>query len=163
MREKIIDASIQRLKREGLKFSVDALSDELKISKKTVYKYFPDKETLAMAIYKKYYSDTTERAEQILKEGGENVFSELLRLYFDSKMMIRGEIFNKYKLNEVIYRYAAKQNDLLWNLVSRVFPSCLPEKEKTAIRTIVDGSFERLCTADAESEIVLQKLVKLLW
>ena len=49
MRDRIIRASIENLRREGLKFSVDTLTAQLKISKKTVYKYFPDKESLAVA------------------------------------------------------------------------------------------------------------------
>ena len=41
MKEKIIKESIVSLRTEGLKFSVDTLAERLKISKKTVYKYFP--------------------------------------------------------------------------------------------------------------------------
>lgn len=44
MRDAIIRASIESLRQEGLKFSVDTLSDKMKISKKTVYKYLPDAE-----------------------------------------------------------------------------------------------------------------------
>lgn len=44
LRDAIIQASIESLRQEGLKFSVDILSDKMKISKKTVYKYFPDKQ-----------------------------------------------------------------------------------------------------------------------
>ncbi|MGN1480125.1 MAG: TetR/AcrR family transcriptional regulator, partial [Acutalibacteraceae bacterium] len=57
MKDRIIYESIESLRREGLKFSVDTLAENLKISKKTVYKYFPDKETLALALYEKYYND----------------------------------------------------------------------------------------------------------
>ena len=42
MRDKIVEASIEALRNEGLKFSVDTLADSLRISKKTVYKFFPD-------------------------------------------------------------------------------------------------------------------------
>ena len=49
MRDRIIRASIENLRREDLKFSVDTLTAQLKISKKTIYKYFPDKEALAVA------------------------------------------------------------------------------------------------------------------
>ena len=41
MREKIIEASIEALKKEGLKFSVDTLADGLKISKKNRVQIFP--------------------------------------------------------------------------------------------------------------------------
>lgn len=64
MREKIIEASIEALKKEGLKFSVDTLADGLKISKKTLYKFFPDKQALALALYEKYYTDTLARSRR---------------------------------------------------------------------------------------------------
>ena len=51
LREAIIQTSIESLRQEGLKFSVDTLCDKMKISKKTVYKYFPDKQALAVALY----------------------------------------------------------------------------------------------------------------
>lgn len=41
MKNKIIEQSIENLKKDGLKFSVDSLAAQLVISKKTVYKYFP--------------------------------------------------------------------------------------------------------------------------
>lgn len=40
MKERIINESIESLRREGLKFSIDTLAEKLNISKKTVYKYF---------------------------------------------------------------------------------------------------------------------------
>lgn len=66
MKDRIIYESIESLRREGLKFSVDTLAENLKISKKTVYKYFPDKETLALALYEKYYNDAEIKAEKII-------------------------------------------------------------------------------------------------
>ena len=46
MKNKIIEQSIENLKKDGLKFSVDSLAAQLGISKKTVYKYFPIKNRL---------------------------------------------------------------------------------------------------------------------
>lgn len=51
MKNKIIEESITSLQQEGLRFSVDTLAERLKVSKKTIYKYFPTKEVLAYAIY----------------------------------------------------------------------------------------------------------------
>ncbi|HIT17242.1 MAG TPA: TetR/AcrR family transcriptional regulator, partial [Candidatus Caccosoma faecigallinarum] len=55
IKTKIIQQSIKSLQAEGLRFSIDLLAKELKISKKTIYKYFKNKEALAMAIYEKFY------------------------------------------------------------------------------------------------------------
>ena len=51
MKNRITEESVKSLQQEGLKFSVDTLAEKLKISKKTIYKYFPDKEALAVAVY----------------------------------------------------------------------------------------------------------------
>ena len=50
MRNKILEVSVCGLQREGLRFSVDSIARELKISKKTVYKFFSTKEELAVAV-----------------------------------------------------------------------------------------------------------------
>ena len=50
MKDRIIKESISSLRREGLRFSVDTLAERLCISKKTIYKFFQDKELLAFAM-----------------------------------------------------------------------------------------------------------------
>ncbi|MGN0299676.1 MAG: TetR/AcrR family transcriptional regulator [Lachnospiraceae bacterium] len=165
MKEKIIRESIKSLQQEGLKFSVDTLANKLKISKKTIYKYFPDKEALALALYQKYYTDAMNQAEKlIVNSEASSIYSNLLHLYFDSKMMIRSEIFNKYKLNNTIYSYTAKQNDLLWMTISSSFTlnGTISEKDKEVIRLIIDSSFEQLCNARMNPDDVIERLVKLL-
>lgn len=52
MKDRITEESIKSLQQEGLRFSVPTLAERLKISKKTVYKYFPTKEALANAVAK---------------------------------------------------------------------------------------------------------------
>lgn len=106
VKEKIIDASIESLRQEGLRFSVDVLANRLRISKKTIYRIFPNKEALAFALYEKYYADAVMKAGSIISSGLPSVRESLLRLYFDSKMMTRRDIFNKYKLNELLSAYA---------------------------------------------------------
>ncbi|MGN0458446.1 MAG: TetR/AcrR family transcriptional regulator [Eubacterium sp.] len=163
MKEKIINASIESLRREGLKFSVDALAEKLKISKKTVYKYFPDKQALAEAIYEKYYSDAIFKAKALVNEGTDEAHRELLKIYFDSKYMTRNSIFNKYKLNQMIYAYTAKKSDELWDVIAESFLNIDTDMEKNALRFIVDGSFEKLCSIGASPDDVFGKLVDFLW
>lgn len=55
MKERIICESIESLRQEGLRFSVDTLAKRLNVSKKTIYKYFPNK-----------YSYTTEQKDNLL-------------------------------------------------------------------------------------------------
>lgn len=161
MRVKIIDTAIESLRTEGLKFSVDAIASKLKISKKTIYKYFPDKENFAHAIYEKYYSRISEWVDEIEKSGNHINF-RLLMVYRDASFMIRTEIFNKYKLNEYIYSYAMKlQNELWERIVSLLAPSA-SETDKTIFRTIIDGAFKNAEKSPVPSEFMIAKLVKIL-
>lgn len=163
MKDKIILESIRSLQKEGLRFSVDTLAGALKISKKTIYKFFPDKESLAIALYDKYYTDAKIQAEKLVNINHPSVYSDLLNMYFDSKMMIRGEIFNKFKLNEPVYSYAVEQNDVLWQIVSSAFCDRITKKEDMeAFRIIVDGSFEKLCNARLNPDAVIERLVRFL-
>ena len=162
MKDKIIGASIESLRQERLKFSVDTLANKLKISKKTIYKFFPDKEALALALYEKYYVDAKEAARMRMKCGGDTVCRDLLLLYFDSKMMIRKDIFNKYKLNASIYSYTTEQNDALWEIIAPLFESGDSKQDMEANRIIIDGTFEKLCNDRINPDAVIERLVHLL-
>lgn len=162
MKDKIICVSIESLRQEGLKFSVDTLADKMGISKKTIYKFFPDKEALALAIYEKYYAEAREKAEMLIKSNASSAHLDLLHLYFDSKTMIRRDIFNKYKLNASIYSYTTKQNDALWKIITTSFGDRISEQNIKTIRIIVDGSFEKLCNARLNPDAVIDRLVQLL-
>ncbi len=163
MKDKIIQASIEGLRKEGLKFSVDLLANKLKISKKTVYKYFSDKETLAVALYESYYSDATEQAKELINKNTQSSYKELLHLYFDSKRMTHSDIFNKYTLNQRISAYTKEKADSLWEIIAASFYGEPSETDKKALRVIVDGSSEKLCSDCSELEDVIERLVDLLW
>lgn len=163
MKDKIIQASIEGLRNEGLKFSIDLLANKLKISKKTVYKYFPDKQTLAIALYEAYYSDAAKQAEKLIGKNTKASYKELLCLYFDSKRMTHSDIFNKYKLNQRIYAYTKEKADFLWEIIATSFYGEPSETDKKAFRIIVDGSFEKLCSDCTALEDVIERLVCLLW
>lgn len=140
IKTKIIQQSIKSLQAEGLRFSIDLLAKELKISKKTIYKYFKNKEALAMAIYEKFYLDTKKKITQILKNKPKNYLFELLSLYLQSFDMIKDEIFNKYKLNDSIQSYALMQHSQLWEMIEKIFPR---DYQKSS-QIIIDGSLEKL-------------------
>ena len=163
MKDMIVRASIEGLRNEGLKFSVDLLANKLKISKKTIYKYFPDKETLSIALYETYYSDAAKQVRELISKNTEESYKELLSIYFDSKRMTHNDIFNKYKLNQTIYAYTKEKSDCLWEIIAASFWGELSETDKKALRIIVDGSFEKLCEDCSALEGVIERLVKLLW
>lgn len=162
MKDKIILTSIESLRQEGLKFSVDTLAGKLNISKKTIYKFFPDKEALALAIYEKYYTDAKQKAQMLIQSNVPSLHSDLLSLYFDSKIMTRRDIFNKYKLNEKLCSYTTEQNNALWETIAASFERDSAQKDMDTLRIIVDGAFEKLCEAQQSPNTVIERLVELL-
>lgn len=163
MKDRIIRASIEGLRNEGLKFSVDLLAHKLKISKKTVYKYFPDKEALSIALYETYYLEAARQAGELIRKNTEESREELLFIYFDSKRMTRSDIFNKYKLNQSVYAYTKEKSDELWEVIAASFPGELSAADKKVFRIIVDGSFEKLCEDSSLLKDVIERMVHLLW
>ena len=163
MKDRIISESIESLRREGLRFSVDTLAERLNISKKTVYKYFSNKEALALALYQKYYADIKAKADLLIGENTAAAHKELLNLYYDAKMMTRSDIFNKYKLNDVITSFTSRQNDELLNNILTSADSCRSKSDREALRIIADGAFEKLCNEKIAPDGVLDRLAELLW
>lgn len=163
MEERIIRASIDSLRQEGLKFSVDTLADKLKVSKKTIYKYFPDKESLAVALYESYYAKAAQQAKILIAENTMTAHRKLLCLYYDAKVMTRHEIFNKYKLNKTIYACTVQNAEMLWDIVAASFQEGMQEEDKAVLRIIVDGSMEKLCCDGSNSDKVIERLVNWLW
>lgn len=139
MKDKIIELSILGLQKDGLRFSVDTIAKQLKISKKTIYKFFPSKEELSVAVYQKFYNDADEQIEKIFLSDDDK-FLPLLSLYYQSFCMVKKEIFNKYSLNETIKQLAIKKHNSIKKQLQRLF--LIDEKE--IITTIIDGTFEKL-------------------
>lgn len=161
MKDKIIDTAIESLRIEGLKFSVDNIASNLKISKKTIYKFFPDKEYFAHAIYEKYYSRISDSVGEIEKSGN-NINFRLLMVYRDACFMTRSEIFNKYKLNDCLYSYVMKLQNELWSrIISLIAPSA-SQTDKAIFRAIIEGTFEKTEEYSAPSALIIEKLVKIL-
>lgn len=163
MRERIIFASIESLRQEGLRFSVDTLAKRLNISKKTVYKYFPTKEALAFALYQKYYADVKAQAEQLITDGSVAARRELLYLYFDTVLMTSCDIFNKYRLNETLYSYTAEQNNNLLDIIFSSSADSISPQDKISLRIIINGSLEKLCNEKIAPDGVIDRLVHMLW
>lgn len=163
MEERIIRESIESLRREGLRFSVDTLAERLNISKKTVYKYFPNKEALARALYRQYYADVCRQAEALASENTDTAHLNLLSLYFDAKAMTSSEIFNKYKLNGLLRAYTEEENGRLLKIIFSSLREDSAVLDEKSFEIILDGSLEKLCNEKISPTKVLETLVKILW
>ena len=156
MKDAIIELSVKRLQTEGLRFSLDSLARELKVSKKTIYKYFSTKEELAVAIYRKFYGDAAAKIAALLESKG-SLF-EILSVYSQSFLMKKEEIFNKYALNETIRTYTLSCHEKLWEQIEPLFP----EDMRGAARAIIDGAYEKACASAVPPEKITDCLIKII-
>lgn len=159
MREQIIRITIEYLKKDGLKFSIDSIAKELKISKKTIYKIFKTKESLAISVYEKYFDSLINKVVCLPKQCISNYYEEMISLYFESMWMTRDDIFNKYQLNNAIYNYVKERNNEFWEFISSLFPNNL---DVESLRLIVDGTFREIIKEGRDIDSVISLLVKLL-
>lgn len=154
MRDAIIEESILSLQNEGLRFSVDTLASRLKISKKTVYKYFATKEELAVAVYEKFYKECAERLPVAVSRNDAAAVESLLQTYYKSYLMVREDVFNKYALNDVIKSGALAQHADLWRKISAL----LRLNDDVVFLTIINGAF---CQIKGDEELANKVISKL--
>lgn len=158
MKNKIIEESIKSLQLEGLRFSVDTLAERLKISKKTVYKYFPTKEALANAIYERYYTDLKDEINGIVQKDDPNTAEELLLRYFASAKMVRREIFNKYCLNSVIGSFALQCHLGVWDTIKPYICGEMTSDQAETYQLIIDGAFDKAMDCNRNPKIIIEML-----
>lgn len=68
LREAILEGTIQAFNQKGLKFTMDDLAKLLKISKKTIYTVFRDKEELFLAMVDYLFDSIKESERQVLED-----------------------------------------------------------------------------------------------
>lgn len=125
VRQNIIAHSITLLENEGLKFSVDTLATELKISKKTIYKHFTTKEELAFSIFESIYDGILSNIQTLTAERDidkDTIFSLLLNmreaLFFSDE-----SIFNRYSLTSALQDFAMDKTREVWYIICQFLGS----------------------------------------
>ncbi|MDE7434833.1 MAG: TetR/AcrR family transcriptional regulator [Lachnospiraceae bacterium] len=112
IREKILEGTIQVFNKKGLKFTMDDIAAVLKMSKKTIYTVFRDKEALFLAMVD-YIFDSIKESEREVLENSELSTVEKVRtilgvlpkgykdLDFRQLYLLKGKFPKIYKQVEV--------------------------------------------------------------
>ncbi|MDC7125563.1 MAG: TetR/AcrR family transcriptional regulator [Spirochaetales bacterium] len=77
---KILDAAIEEFNSKGLKFTMDDLALRLSMSKKTLYKYYKDKETLFLKMVDRCFSAIKESEKIILNDSELSIAEKIKRI-----------------------------------------------------------------------------------
>ena len=80
IKKKIMDAVISQFNSKGMKFTMDDISKELHISKKTIYKEFNDKDELFFATVDYGFSAIKEKEAEIVADDSLELLEKIEKL-----------------------------------------------------------------------------------
>ncbi|WP_110943279.1 TetR/AcrR family transcriptional regulator [Virgibacillus senegalensis] len=68
MKERIIKQVVEEIQKSGMRFTVDDITNQLGISKKTVYEHFSSKEEIVQTIVDNILEETDQKTNQLLAD-----------------------------------------------------------------------------------------------
>lgn len=158
MKEQIIRETLKLLDTNGLKFTIDDISTSLKISKKTIYKYFVNKETLVKAVYKFIYINIFNELIKITNDKyNEDQLFNLLNNYSFALFYKADQVFNLNSLTIELESFVNKELNEIWILIH----GYIEFTKKDIIRTIIDDSIKESFKNNNKKDVI-NKLVDLL-
>lgn len=158
MKELIINQTLKLLDKKGLKFTIDDISNNLNISKKTIYRYFNNKESLVKAVYKHIYLNINKELTEITTgDFNEEHLFNILNNYSLALFYKDDQVFNLNSLTKELENYVNDELIKIWDLIYNY----LNYTQKESLRTIVDGSIKESFKNNNKKEVI-NKLVELL-
>lgn len=127
---KIMHQAIKRFNLEGPNFKLDALAQDLKMSKKTFYKCFKNKEMLLLEVVKELFLQIKEKEKDVYQNHQLNTYEKLigiLSVYPDYAS------FNYHKIPELktqypqIYSYVETALEENWLQTLELLDLCIQE------------------------------------
>lgn len=127
---KIMRQAIVRFNLEGPNFKLDALAQDLKMSKKTLYKCFDNKEMLLLEVVKELFLQIKEKEKAVYENNQLNSLEKLmgvLSVYPDYAS------FNYHKIPELkdqypkIYAFVEVELEENWNQTLELLDQCIDE------------------------------------
>lgn len=122
MRNQIIDQTITILRKDGLRFTVDGLCKSLKISKKTLYKEFKNKEELAKIVYFNIYEELILEAKTLIIAEISDLekLYQMINILKEAYYFRQDKLLNRYSLKTDIINYSNKYIDTLFCIFEKV-------------------------------------------
>jgi AcrR family transcriptional regulator len=163
MRDLIIKKAIDLLFDDGLRFSVDDIASQLKISKKTIYKAFDTKEDLAIAVYSKVYDDIFYEIASIGHESDYLIF-DFLHVYSKALFITSDFVLNRYSLNDRIRNFAKTKMSYLWNEIAGTFCKIGFDKEcrNLSFKMIIDDFLTKTYKSK-DKDILLNSFIEIIF
>lgn len=124
VKERIIDECISLFNEKGCHFTLDDIEKNLKISRKTVYKYFLSKQEIIMSIIDGMSEEIREKQRAIYEDGGLSTKEKLLRaLTVETKYERRIHLERVSELEQSfpeVYEFLRRSYEREWQIVTEL-------------------------------------------
>ncbi|MCR5157322.1 MAG: TetR/AcrR family transcriptional regulator [Butyrivibrio sp.] len=152
VRQSIMDAVIRQFNEKGMKFTMDDVSRELHISKKTIYKEFNDKDELFLATVDYGFAALKEKEAEILADDSLDIVEKLSRVIVCLPDNYRNIDFRKiYLLKDkypAIYDRVAQWVESDWDATEKLMKQAIDEGHIRnipieVIKLTIEGAIEK--------------------
>ncbi len=156
-RQMIMDAVIDQFNEKGMKFTMDDISRELHISKKTIYKEFNDKDELFYATVDYGFSAIKKKEAEILADDSLDLVDKISKLIVALPDNYKNIDFRRvYQLKDKypkVYLKVAERIESDWGETEKLLNKAMEEGliKKMPIQLIklmVEGSIEKFLSSE---------------
>lgn len=155
-RKMIMDAVIEQFNHKGMKFTMDDISRDLHISKKTIYKEFDDKDELFFATVDYGFSAIKKKEAEILADDSLDLIEKISRLIVCLPDNYKNIDFRRvYQLKEKypkVYQKVAQRIESDWEETEKLLEQAMDEGlikrfPVSLIKLMVEGSIEKFLSS----------------
>ncbi|SFP99049.1 transcriptional regulator, TetR family [Butyrivibrio proteoclasticus] len=156
IKKKIMDAVISQFNIKGMKFTMDDISKELHISKKTIYKEFNDKDELFFATVDYGFSAIKEKEAEIVADDSLELLEKIEKLIVCLPDNYKNIDFRRvYQLREKfpdVYKKIAERVESDWGETERLLEQAMDEglikrMPIAFIKLIIEGAIEKFLSS----------------
>ncbi len=157
IRERIIEASLGYMAKEGCRFSVDEMVKSMNMSKRTFYRYYESKERLLMALVDLLLAEIHEKQAVIYENEMLSVEEKLLQILTVETKMEEGisyrNIYAMEKYYPEVYRYFLEQLAGGWELAESLLKQGMEQGifapvNVSLVKTLMLNGMWMLCRDD---------------
>ena len=156
-----MDAVMDQFNQKGMKFTMDDVSKELHISKKTIYKEFNDKDELFFATVDYGFANIKQKEKEIINDPDLDVLEKLSKVivclpdnYKNIDFRMVYQLKDKYPN---VYNRVAKRVETDWEETEKLFQQAVREGyvkdvPVPVIKLMIEGAIEKFLSTEELSK-----------
>ena len=152
LRQSIMESVINQFNQKGMKFTMDDISKELHISKKTIYKEFDDKDELFFATVDYGFAAIKQKEAEILNDDSLDIVEKLSRVivclpdsYRNIDFRMAYQLKDKYP---TVYQKLSSRIESDWGETEKLLKMAMEEGKLRkmpipVVKLIIEGAIEK--------------------